>query len=129
MAKQPLTTGELEVMQALWKHGEMKPGEIQERFSRPILNAALRSALLVLLKKGHVTRRREGRAYYYSAKTPREGGLKKIARRLAEVFAGGSTAGLIAQLIETEKLSAEDVAALRRAMEEKSGDRKPSIKA
>ena len=49
------TEGELEVMQVLWEHGELKPGEIQERFPRGIRNAALRSVLLVLLEKGHVT--------------------------------------------------------------------------
>ena len=46
------TEGELEVMQVLWEHGALKPGEIQERFPRGIRNAALRSVLLVLLEKG-----------------------------------------------------------------------------
>ncbi|WP_197172032.1 BlaI/MecI/CopY family transcriptional regulator [Novipirellula aureliae] len=30
----PFTSGELEVMQLLWEHGEMKPGEIQDVFPR-----------------------------------------------------------------------------------------------
>ena len=65
----PFTPGELEVMQVLWRHGPLKPGEIQRRFPRPIRNAALRSVLLVLLEKGHVTRDKEGRAYRYEART------------------------------------------------------------
>ena len=62
------TKGELEVMQVLWEHGLLKPGELQEHFLRPIGNAALRSVLLVLLEKEHVIRVRKGRAYYYKAK-------------------------------------------------------------
>ena len=30
------TQGELEIMRILWKHGELKPAEIQEHFPRPI---------------------------------------------------------------------------------------------
>jgi predicted transcriptional regulator len=116
----PLTDGELEAMQVLWKHGEMSAAEMQELFPRAIRNAALRSVLLVLLEKGHVKRRKIVRTYYYDAAMPREGTLEKIARRLSDAFAGGSPAGLIAQLIESQKLSREDIADLRKVMEKKS---------
>jgi BlaI family transcriptional regulator, penicillinase repressor len=111
---QPFTPSELEVMQVLWEHGRMKPAEIEERFPREIKNAALRSILLILLEKGHVARRKVGKAYYYEAKTPSEGTLRSMARRLADVFCGGSTAALIAQLIRSENLSPEDVRDLER---------------
>ena len=103
------TAGELEVMQVLWEHGALKPAEIEERFPRPIRNAALRSLLLILLGKGHVKRRLVGKAYVYEARTPSEGTLRKMTRRLAEIFCGGSTAALIAHMIETEKLSDDDI--------------------
>ena len=57
------TPGELKVMRLLWEHGELKPAELQERFPEPIKNPALRSYLTTLLEKGHVTRRRVGKAY------------------------------------------------------------------
>ena len=113
------TPGELEVMQVLWAHGRLKPAQIEELFPRPIKNAALRSLLLILLGKGHVVRRRVGKAYYYEARTPREGSLRSMTRRLAEVFCGGSTASLIAHLLETEKLSEADIAELQRIAAQK----------
>jgi BlaI family transcriptional regulator, penicillinase repressor len=64
------TPGELKVMRLLWEHGELKPSELQDRFSLPIKNPALRSYLTTLVEKGHVTRRRVGKAYYYKAVTP-----------------------------------------------------------
>jgi len=104
-----LTPCELEVMQILWEGGELKPGEIQGRYSRPIKNGAVRFQLKVLLEKGHITRRKVGKAYYYRAATGKEGVFKKMARRLADIYCQGSTVGLIAELIRSEKLSAEDI--------------------
>jgi BlaI family penicillinase repressor len=63
------TTRELKVMKLLWEHGELKPGELQDRFPEPIKNPALRSYLTTLLEKGHVVRRRVGKAYYYKPVT------------------------------------------------------------
>lgn len=114
--KQPFTAAEFEVMQALWKHGALKPREIQAVFPRPIRNAALRSILLILLEKGHVNRRKSGRAYVYETATPQRGALRKMARRLAESFCGGSTSALIAQLLKSEKLSAQDIRELQQIL-------------
>jgi predicted transcriptional regulator len=96
-------------MKILWEHGELKPAQIQARYSRPIKNAALRFQLKVLLEKGHITRQKIGRAYYYKAETPRQGSFNKMVRRLVEVYSKGSMAGFIAELIKNEKLSMEEL--------------------
>jgi BlaI family penicillinase repressor len=111
------TPGELEVMQVLWEHGSLKPAEIQDHMPRAIRNAALRSVLRVLMAKEHVTRRKVGKAYYYRSKRSAETVFRKMTRQLANVFCGGSTADLIAQLIKSEKLSDEDIRQLQRLAE------------
>ena len=108
------TPGELEVMQVLWKHGPLKPVDIQSQMQRPIRNAALRSVLRVLLAKGQVTRRKIGKAYHYRPKRSERTAFRRMVRQLADVFCSGSTADLIAQLIKTEKLSEEDIRELQR---------------
>lgn len=108
-----LNKNELEAMRILWKNGPLKPAEIQRRFAWPIENATLRSVLRVLMQKGHVKRRRKGKAYFYHAKVSRRGILSKMARRMAEVFSAGSAADLIAQLIKTENLTREEIQELR----------------
>jgi len=110
----PFSPGELEVMQVLWRHGELKPAEIEACHPRRIQNAALRSILLILLEKKHVNRRRVGRAYFYRALTPPDGTLRRMAARLAEVFCGGSTPALIAHLMQSEQLGEEDIRELQR---------------
>ena len=114
-----LTTGELEVMKVLWEYGELKPSQIQDKYPGPIKNAALRFQLKVLLEKGHVTRRRVGRAYYYKAVTAQRGAFKKMARRMAEIYCRGSAAGLIAELVKTEKLTEDEIRQLQQLAEAK----------
>ena len=115
-----LTPREFEVMTVLWKGGALKPAEIEQNFPRPIRNAALRSVLLLLLEKGHVKRKKIGKAYYYKAKTPPSGEFARRVRRLAKAFFRGSPAALIAQLIKNEKLSDQDIRELKKIVEEKT---------
>lgn len=115
---------ELEALRILWALGEQKPGEIEAEFSWPIDNGTLRSVLRVLMEKDLVTRRRDGRAYYYVARKSREGMLTGLTRQLANVFSGGSTVGLIAQLIKTENLTPGELAELRRLA--RGGSKPPS---
>lgn len=122
MAK--FTEGELKVMRILWKHGELKPADIQAHHPDDIKNPALRSYLTILLEKGHVTRRLEGKAYYYQAKTPKESVARRMCRELVERFFNGSTEALVAHLIKTENYSEEDLLQLQRAARGKSADEK-----
>ena len=114
-----LTRGEMEVMRVLWEHGEMKPSEIQERSSRPIKNSALRSYLTILVDKGHLTRRRNGKAYYYKAKTRRESAFRKEFRELADAFCGGSHGALVCHIFKSEEISKEELQELKQLAEEK----------
>lgn len=108
------TKGELEVMRILWAHGEMKPAAIQEKFARKIKNSALRSYLTILLEKGHVSRRRVGKAYFYSPATRQESAFRHTLRSLVETFCGGSAEGLVVRLIKSEKFSEKELLELKR---------------
>ena len=112
------TEGELEVMRVLWEHGELKPADIQSRFSREIKNPALRSYLSILVEKGHVTRRRLGKAYVYKARTRRDHAFRLMLRRLVDAFCEGSHEALIAQLIQSEKISADELLQIKRLADE-----------
>ena len=111
------TPGELAVMRILWEHGELKPAEIQKEFPREIKNPALRSYLAILLEKGHVTRRRKGKAYYYRAKTRRESTFRTMLRELVDSCFEGSTEALLCRLIQMENLSDRELMELRRLAE------------
>jgi predicted transcriptional regulator len=108
------TPGELAVMRLLWEHGEMKPADIQRRFPWKIKNPALRSHLTILLGKGHVTRRKLGKAYFYQAATRRKNAFRSTVRELVDNYCGGSVRALVLSLIQSEKLTAAELLEIER---------------
>src|SRR5579885_2393398 len=114
------TPGEMRVMQLLWAHGELKPAELQSLYPEPIKNPALRSILKILVEKGHVTRRKVGKAYLYKAKTPRQRAFSKLLSDLIETFCAGSVEELLLALVRKEKLSEQDLLELKRLADEPS---------
>ncbi len=120
-----LREAELETMRILWEAEEpLKPADIQEEYSWEIDNGTLRSTLAGLMEKGHVTRDKRGKAFFYRPTSSREKLMSQTARRLANFFSGGSAADFITQLIQSEKLSPEEIAELRRIAEMKINEPK-----
>ena len=121
-----LSRNQLHAMQILWDAGEpLKPVEIEARFQWPIENATLRSVLRVLLERGEVSRTKSGRAFLYSPAIKKQNALSQLVSGLAEVFASGSRKGLVAQLLQDEALSPEDIEELKAiaASGRKKGDK------
>ena len=110
-----LNQNELETLRILWKEGELKPAEIQARFSWPIENATLRSVLINLVEKKHVRRRLQGKAYFYEARVPKTTLLQTMVQMLTRVFAGGSSRELVTQLLETGDIRPADLKVIRQA--------------
>ena len=109
-----MNQNELEALRILWQLGESKPAEIQALFSWPIENATLRSVLVNLVGKKHITRRLQGKAYYYAARVPKATLLQTMTQTLARVFAGGSPRELVVQLMETSDIKPEDIDLIRK---------------
>lgn len=110
-----LNQNELEALRILWEHGKAKPAEIQEKFSWTIDNGTLRSTLVNLVHKKHVSRLRQGKAFYYSARIPKTTALQALTRGLAKVFAKGSMRELVAQLVDTSDITPDDLRTIREA--------------
>jgi len=110
-----LNQNELEALRILWEHGELKPADIQARFSWSIENATLRSILVNLVAKKHITRRMQGKAFFYTARLPKATLLQTMMQTLARVFAGGSQQELVVQLLETSDDKPDDLEFIRKA--------------
>ena len=99
MNSQTPNRNELEALRILWEHDALKPAQIQEQFGWPIENATLRSVLANLVEKKQIERRREGKAFFYSASIPKTAMLQGMMAMLKRAFAAGSSRALVAQLI------------------------------
>jgi BlaI family penicillinase repressor len=100
---------DMEILQQLWQHGPLKPGELQQRLSFPMKNPALRWLLNDLVARGQLTRKKVGKAFVYSAAVERRSLLEAWGGKLRDILFGGSALAMIGELIDVQKLSPEDI--------------------
>ena len=122
-----ISRNQMESLRILWEDGASKPAEIQAKFSWGIENATLRSVLALLVARDVVTREKRGKAFYYQAKKSKRSMLSKMTQMMACVLSGGSVSNFIMQLLESEKLSKQELEELRRILSEKASG-KPASK-
>ncbi|MEM1294382.1 MAG: BlaI/MecI/CopY family transcriptional regulator [Verrucomicrobiota bacterium] len=109
---------QLHVLQILWNSDvSLKPAEIEAQFEWPIENATLRSVLAVMLERGDLEREKQGKAFFYFARRPKNAAMAEMLSGLAKVFGSSSRVGLFAQLLQEESLSAEEARELREIAE------------
>jgi predicted transcriptional regulator len=63
----PLGPLETAAMEVLWRQGDLAVRDVQARLVRPVAYTTVMTTLDRLYKKGFVTRRMEGRAFFYTA--------------------------------------------------------------
>ena len=106
-----LTKFELELMTALWELGQASVREIQERLpekKRPAYTT-VQTIVYRLEEKGAVRRvKKIGNAHIFEAAVTRQSTHRRLINELLDLF-GGSARPLMAHLVETGKLSLEDV--------------------
>ena len=94
--------------------GRDEAGGASIALSRSDQEPALRSYLTTLLEKGHVARRRVGKAYYYKATTRPAPAFRSMLADLVDAYCGGSVRALVMNIIKSEKLSEDELIALKK---------------
>ena len=112
MAHPKLSRLELQIMETLWKGGECSIREIQEAFpesKRPAYTTVQTMVYRLLEGKGAVRIvKRIGNANIFAAAISRDDAGRKLLDDLLALF-GGRTKPVMAQLVESGKLTLEDV--------------------
>ena len=107
-----LTDGELEFMQVLWAKGDAAPEDILKALSergRVVTGGTVRNILATLIEKGYVKRRKNGKAYYYSAKVAEDQARSSIVQDLLKRAFAGSEAHLVASLLKDRDVRREEL--------------------
>ena len=106
-----LTKFELEVMTALWELGPASDREVQEKLpekKRPAYTT-VQTIVYRLEEKGAVRRvKKIGNAHIFEATVTRKSAHRRLINELLVLF-GGSARPLMTHLVETGRLSLEDV--------------------
>lgn len=111
MAQPKLTPLELQIMEALWSHGQLSIREIQEAFpgsARPAYTT-IQTTVYRLEEKGAVRRAKKiSNAHIFEAVLSRKDGRGRLIDDLLKLF-GGRAQPVMAHLVETGKLTLDDV--------------------
>lgn len=116
-----LGEGELAVMRVLWDEGPLTVREVMERLherGRTVAYTTVLTFLTRLEQKGVVSSNKRDTAYVYRPKVTRESVSASRIRTLLDQLYDGAAAPMLLQLIENERLSPEELARLRRLIDD-----------
>lgn len=115
-----ISEAEAVVMQVLWSDHPLSADEVMARLpgGNDWAEATVKTLLNRLLNKGAIAAEKEGRRYLYSPLVQRDAWVQEESRSLIDRLFDGRVAPLVAHFSQHRKLSTEDVAELRRLLEE-----------
>jgi predicted transcriptional regulator len=121
---------ELDVMGVLWDLGSGTVSEVRDKLPADLAYTTVLTILRNLEAKGFVDHVTEGKAHRYAPKVARRAARRSALAKILDKLFHGSPEQLVAQLVEDEELSAEDMKRLRallaepKASAKKGGTRK-----
>ena len=121
---QDVTDAELAVLEALWSNTPSTIRALAERLyaggGGATEYATVQKLLERLENKGYVKRERNASPQQFSAAVRREDLLGRRLRTLAEKLCGGSLSPILTHLVSSEKLTPDEIASLRKLLDELS---------
>ncbi len=117
-----LTPLELQIMEVLWDIGPASVQAVVQKLDRDYAHTTIHTMLNVLVKKGKVKRTAKERAHVYRPAVTRGEVVKQTVKEVVDKLFAGSAAGLVMNVMETRDLTPDDVAQLRKRLEEISHD-------
>ena len=117
-----LTEVELEFMQVVWAEGEVSVEDVQaalRRRDRYLSDGSVRKMLSILVRKGYLSRKREGRRFVYAATVPKERANSGMVQDLLKRAFGGSAALMVASLMDGRGVGKRDLSAIKQLIAER----------
>lgn len=122
------TEVELEFMHIVWSLGEASPDDIDavlQKNGRSVSIGSVRNVLAIMMEKGYLARRKEGKAFRYRAKVPKNLARRVIMDNLLSSLFEGSESLVIAALLEDRELRPEEKEKIRRLLDRPEGETEP----
>ena len=116
----PISDAEALVMEVLWQKNPLAAEEVIAELSvrTDWAEPTIKTLLNRLLNKGAIQAEKEGRRYLYTPLLARDVWIGQQSEGMLERLFGGRVAPLVAHFSERGKLSATDIADLRKLIEE-----------
>src|SRR5579863_3840692 len=114
------TDAELEILNVLWERGASTVREVHEAIAqrKPTQYTTVLKMLQIMAEKRLVRRDEKQRAHIYEAAQPREWTQRQLAGDLLQRAFKGSAKGLLLGALSSRRASKEELAELRRFLDE-----------
>jgi predicted transcriptional regulator len=114
------TDAELEILTILWERGASTVRDVHEAIAqrKPTQYTTVLKMLQIMAEKRLVRRDETQRAHIYEAAQPREWTQRQLAGDLLQRAFNGSAKGLLLGALSSRKASPEELAELRRFLDE-----------
>lgn len=123
-----ITEVELEFMHIIWTHGEAAPDDIERTLlerERSVSIGSIRNVLAIMMDKGYLTRRKEGKAYLYSSKFGKEQIRKHMLGDLLDGLFEGSESMVVAALLDHREVEPDELARIKHLINEHERKEEP----
>jgi BlaI family penicillinase repressor len=113
---------QLKIMQVLWERGRASAREITDSLSteQPIAHSTVQTLLRQLKEKGSLDHEVHDRTFVYFPLIDEERVTQSATRDLIERMFGGNAAGLVAYLLQEERIPRKELQELRKLIEKKT---------
>lgn len=120
-----ISAAESVIMEALWKRRPLSAEDIVADVAaeQGWTDATVKTLINRLLTKEAITAERDGRRYLYSPKLERADYVSEESRNLIDRLFEGRLSSLVTHFSEREQLSADDIAELKRLIQELDNER------
>ena len=113
-----LTEVELEFMQVVWAaDGEVTTEDVLQalcRRGRELTDGSVRKVLAILVAKGYLARRQEGRGFLYRPMVGRDQAVRRMVTDLVRRAFDGAATGMVAALLDSRALDERELAEIKR---------------
>jgi predicted transcriptional regulator len=104
---------ELDVMGVLWDLGSGTVAEVRDKLADPLAYTTVLTILRNLEAKELVSHEAEGKAHRYIPRVARQTARRSALAKLVDRLFHGSPEQLVAQLVEDERLTVDDLRRIR----------------
>jgi predicted transcriptional regulator len=124
--KAALGSTEIEILRYVGDHHPISVGEVAKYMAQT--SGQARTTVLTIMerlrRKGYLGRRRSEGVYRYSPKIPKDALLRGLVQNFVRTTLGGSVSPFVAFLSEKESVSDDELAALKRLVQDLERQRK-----
>jgi len=109
------------VMEVVWRRNPITALEVVQQLTshKQWQDQTIRTMLRRLIRKKALTYKAEGKVFYYAPAVSREQCVRGESRSFLERVFGGAAQPLLVQLVQESKLSANEIAELKKILQAK----------